>query len=118
MNEISTMKVNLSVFSLVRIKKDCFYPPITADYTPLKRYLFSYPSPNQTVQQIAPKFNADHKFFTAAFINPYHQVFIYLYENRLKMSADEVIERERENFMRKVNACEESIDDEVYLIMS
>lgn len=71
MSEISAMKQNLSVFSLIRTKKDCYYPPVNADYTPLKRYSLSYGSSNQTVLQILPKFNLDHQFFTPTFINPY-----------------------------------------------
>lgn len=38
MSEISATKKNLSVFSLVRTKKDCYYPPVSVDYTPLKGY--------------------------------------------------------------------------------
>jgi hypothetical protein len=71
---ISATKPNLSVFALVRTKRDCFYPPINADFTPLKRYLHPYPSSNEAAEAILPKFNLDGRFFTAAFINPYEQV--------------------------------------------
>lgn len=74
MSEISATKKNLSVFSLVRTKKECYYPPVHTDYTPLKGYLLSYSSSNQTELSILPKFNLDQNFFTPAFINPYENV--------------------------------------------
>lgn len=76
MSEISATKKNLSVFSLLRLKKDCYYPPVHSDYTPLKRYPLFLRSLNQTEQTILPKFNLDSNFFTPAFINPYENVIL------------------------------------------
>jgi hypothetical protein len=70
MLEISN-KQKLCVFSLIRTKKDCYYPPVIADYTPLNNHSKGDSRLNEAPQQIIPTFNLDNQFFTPAFINPY-----------------------------------------------
>ena len=71
MTQISANKKNEFLFSLCRFRKDCHYPPICVDFTPLKRYPFIILRPNLTFQSISPTFNKDQNYYTPAFINPY-----------------------------------------------
>ena len=70
MTQISADK-NQNLLSLCRIKKDCFYPPITVDFTPILRYQSPPCRPPHKYQSILPTFNQDQHYFTPAFVNPY-----------------------------------------------
>ena len=39
MSKTPTTSKNINIFSLVRLRKECHYTPISADFTPISRYI-------------------------------------------------------------------------------
>lgn len=71
MSQISATKKNENIFSLCRLRKDCYYPPVSVDFSPILRYCVLIFRPSQTYEAILPTFNQDQLFYTPTFINPY-----------------------------------------------
>lgn len=74
MIEIPQSKPEVSMFSLMRTKKDCYYAPTQADFTPIRQGSQLENSSSPQIISIIPRFNLDGHFFTPAFINPYEEV--------------------------------------------
>jgi Mn-containing catalase len=102
MIEIPHSKIEISTFSLMRTKKDCYYPPIQVDFTPLKRVGQSSTGSDADTISILPRFNKDGNFFTPSFLNPYEEVLVDLVQNRRIESQGSNIEIEKEKFLKKI----------------
>lgn len=74
MIEIPQSKAEVSMFSLMRTKKDCYYAPTQADFTPMRRGSQSEGCSSPQTISILPRFNLDGHYFTPAFISPYEEV--------------------------------------------
>lgn len=54
MSKTSTTSKPLSIFSLMRFRKECFFAPISVDFTPIVRYPLSYAEQTNLLSRSSP----------------------------------------------------------------
>ena len=54
MSQISETKKGESILSLCRLRKDCHYPPVSVDFSPILRYPARYADPPEHMRPSSP----------------------------------------------------------------